>query len=183
MAGFDLLFSSSEGERGEELGRGENKCPAGEASQHSYITSSSNIWQWSGEAEKKRGSILLAGLVFIPRHRQWGITLQDRPLNLIPPTSKTKLSKMVLFDSVSLYQCLHFAYDSIIFLHCFICSLIHPGCFCCKETDFMCLPVFVNKSEKRKKKKLFLFSPFSGWPSCVVLPAVYQQWATWTRGV
>ncbi len=54
VAGFDLLYSSFEGEQGEEVGMRENRCPAGEASQHSYITSSSNIWQWSGQAEKKR---------------------------------------------------------------------------------------------------------------------------------
>lgn len=153
MAGFDLLFSSSEGERGVELGRGENKCPAGEASQHSYITSSSNIWQWSGEAERKRGSILLAGLVFIPRRRQWGITLQDRPLNLIPPTSKTKLSKMVLFDSVSPM------FTLCLWLHClpsllqmfFDASWLFMSC--CKETDLMCLPAFVSKNERRRRRK------------------------------
>lgn len=41
-----------------------------------------------------------------------------------------------------------------------------------------------NKNKtKRKDKMLKTSSSFSGWPSCVVLPVVYQQWANWTRGV
>lgn len=131
------------------MGKRGNKCPAAEASQHSYITSSSKhlAMIWAGREKERK---YLTGWLSVHRRRRRGITLQDRPLNLMPRAAKQ--SKMDCFDSVHLYPCLHFVNNNTVFLYYIIYYLLHlsylwsKNIVCvslllkCKSFSFLLLP-------------------------------------------
>lgn len=177
-SGSDLLFSSTEGEWGEEWGSGgktkkKNQRPAEEAGQHSYITSSQ---KHLAVIRRAGGNVLQAGLVLFPGVHSEASRCETAHSTSFPLTSKTKFSKMVPFDS----QPLHFL---SVCWHLMLHLLFQvPWLFmaCGVETDFILFHSFLTLNDGEELQKSSTL--FSGWLSCVVLLAVYQQWSTLTRG-